>query len=64
MSIKLARARKLAKIGAHPRTWCAVASRIPVDLVRSCTSRQLATIADAMYHQHAAGLIEGWLQST
>lgn len=58
MSIKLSRARKLAKIGCFPRTWAAVVARIPDDLLNTCTSRQLAIIADEMYHQHAAGKLE------
>jgi hypothetical protein len=55
MSIKLAKAQKLADIGKYGNTWSEVKAVLPEYLIKTCTSKQIAVIMDAMYHQHVRG---------
>ena len=60
MSIKLARAQRLANIGQYPRTWHAIIARIPAEIIEACTARRIAQIADAMRAQFEAGHSAGY----
>lgn len=55
MSIKINRAKKIATCGRYPHTWAAVINRIPASIIDGINSRQLADLADAMWHQYQAG---------
>ena len=55
--MKLNKAKKLAKIGKYPRTWSAITATISEYLIRTCTAKQLAIIADEMYAQHHNGMM-------
>lgn len=62
-TIKTRRAARLSPLSRHPRTWRATLSRIPADVLAALTSRQVASLADALYAQYTAGHTAGWQES-
>ena len=60
MSIKTSRAAKLTPLSAFPRTWATLIEAIPAAVIRRCTSREIASIANAMRTQYDIGHKAGW----
>lgn len=61
--IKINRAAKLAQAGKYPRTWSEIIAKIPSDVIKSGTSKQLADLADAMHAQYDAGHTAGYKEA-
>lgn len=58
--IKIKRAAKLSALSLYPNTWQAVVAAIPESVKRTCTSAQIAALADAMRAQYEAGHTAGY----
>jgi hypothetical protein len=59
-AIKIARAAKIANAAKFPRTWSAIISAIPASVIKACSSKQIAALADAMRAQYEIGHSAGY----
>lgn len=62
-TIKTRRAARLCDLSRHPRTWSALLSRIPADVMQSLTSAQIAAMFRSLYAQYTSGHTAGWREA-
>lgn len=62
-TIKTRRAARLCDLSRHPRTWEALLSRIPANVMQALTSAQIAAMCEALHAQYSAGHTAGWREA-
>lgn len=63
-TIKIKRAAAISQLARYPETWAAIIAAIPNDVIQSCTSRQIAALADAMRAQYDRGHTAGYADAS
>ena len=62
--MKYAKSKSISKIGQYNQTFKTIWDKLPKELIKKSTAKNLAIIIDLMYEQKEYGHTEAWRELT